>query len=130
MFTATVKTIDRTKAVKDAADKAAFRNFGHAAASLRKDVVSSFQTSPDPSPPGTPPHTRKRKQLPRAMRFDVTKESAVIGPRASIAGQVGTAHEFGGDYKSQTFPERPFMKPALERAIPRFAGAWKGSIGE
>lgn len=129
MFGLKIKTEDRTKRVKDAADKAAFRNFGHAAASIRKDVVASIETSPEPSPPGEPPHTRRRL-LPRAMRFAVDKQGAVIGPMASVAGQVGSAHEFGGQFRGDQYPERPFMLPALERAVPRFAGQWRGLIGE
>lgn len=129
MFGFRVKIENRSKRVKAAAEKAAFRNFRHAAASIRKDAAASIERSPDPSPPGTPPHTRRRL-LPRAMRYDVSKEGAVIGPRASVAGEVGSAHEFGGRYKQQDYPERPFMQPALERAIPRFAGSWRGSIGE
>jgi hypothetical protein len=129
MFGIKFRTVDRTKRVKDAADKAAFRNFGHAAASIRKDAVASIEVSPDPSPPGSPPHTRRRL-LPRALRFDVDNKGAVIGPRASVAGQVGHTHEFGGSYKGEDYPERPYMLPALERALPRFAGQWQGSIGE
>jgi len=129
MFCMKVKTEDRTKRVKVAADKAAFRSFSHAAASIRKDAVASIEVSPDPSSPGDPPHTRRRL-LPRAVRFAVDKQGAVIGPTASIAGQVGGTHEFGGQYKGEQYPERRFMFPALERALPRFAGQWKGSIGE
>lgn len=129
MFGLKIRTLDRTKRVKDAADKAAFRNFGHAAASIRKDAAASIEVSPEPSPRGTPPHTRRRL-LPRAMRYAVDKLGAVIGPMASVAGQVGSAHEFGGRYKGQDYPEREFMFPALERGVPRFAGQWRGSIGE
>ena len=64
------------------------------------------------------------------MRFAVDKQGGVIGPTASVAGQVGGAHEFGGQFRGDQYPERPFMFPALERALPRFAGQWKGSIGE
>lgn len=129
MFTTKIKTVDNTKAVKAASDKTAFRNFGHASASIRKDAAASIEVSEDPSAPGEPPHTRKRL-LPRAMRFAYDKEGAVIGPTASIAGQAGAVHELGGRYKGMTFPERPYMFPALERNIPRFAGSWQGSIGE
>ena len=113
-----------------AADKAAFRNIFHAAASIRKIAGGSIERSKEPSLPGKPPHT-KRGLLKRALRFQVApdKQSAVIGPRASIAGQVGAAHELGGSYKGQTFKKRPFMEPALKEAIPRFAGSFRGSIG-
>ena len=117
------------KAVTDAADKAAFKHFGHAAARIRKDAVASIQTSPNPSPPGSPPHTR-RQQLPRAIAFDATKTGAVIGPRFSVVGDAGHAHEFGGMFRGENYPERPYMAPALEQNLERFAGEWQGSIGE
>jgi len=70
-------------------------------------------------------------QLPRAIVYDNDKESdtAVIGPRESVVGTSGEAHEFGGDYKGQDFPERPFMGPALDKNIDRFASSFAGSIG-
>jgi hypothetical protein len=151
MFTLAAKIEDNTQRIKDAAGKAAFRNFGHAAASIRKDAQASITKATEvtkatfsraggkrrmvsrahhaPSPPGSPPLTTKGL-LPRAILFSADKDGAVVGPAASIAGMVGQAHEFGGDYKGATYPERPFMFPALERAIPRFAGDWEGSIGE
>lgn len=129
MFGLTIKIEDTTKNVAKAADKAAFKNFGHAATSIRKDVISTIEKSAVASLPGTPPHTR-RKLLPNAIRFDANKEGAVIGPLFSRAGLVGQVHEFGGSYKGQDYPERPYMLPALERAAPRFAGEWTGSIGQ
>jgi hypothetical protein len=125
-------------AVQTAADKAKFRNFGHAAARIRKDAAGSILPSDSPSSPGRPPHTRlkiskKGKRitgaLERAIVFDVTKESAVIGPRATIVGQSGSAHELGGEYKGQIFPERSFMVPALDKNTDRFQADWEGSIG-
>lgn len=127
-----VTTKDNTKAVKAAADKAAFRNFVHAAASISKDVKGTLEKAPEgvASEPGSPPHTHRGAYLRRAVRYAADKEGAVIGPMASVVGKVAEAHEFGGEYKGQQFPERPFMLPALERAIPRFAGQWRGAIGE
>ena len=78
-----VKTEDQTKRVTDAAERAAFRNFGHAAARISKDAKESLVTAEGPSPPGTPPHTHQGAFLRRAIRFDATKEDAVIGPMAS-----------------------------------------------
>lgn len=133
MFDLDFKLEDLTPALEEAADKAAFRNFGHAAASIRKDAASTIERSREPSEPGQPPHTR-RGQLPRAIRYAVDElggdVGAVVGPRASLVGESGAAHEIGGEYKGTEFPERPFMGPALERALPRFAEQWRGSIGE
>lgn len=130
MIDVRVKVIDETKRVETAAEKAAFRNFNHAAASLSKDAKASIESSPEPSAPGQPPHTRRGNPLRRAVRYAADKEGAVIGPLASMVGDAGEAHEFGGSFRGQTFPARPFMGPALDRAIPRFAGDWAGSIGE
>lgn len=130
MIKATARTENRFHRVKKAADKGAFRNFFHAASSIRKDAASSIIGSPEPSEEGEPPHTRRRNFLRRAIRFDADKEGAVIGTMASVIGTAGEAHEKGIVYKGVDFPERAFMFPALERQIPRFAGEWKGSIGE
>ena len=124
-----VKTVDETKRVEKAAEKGAFKSFAHAAASISKDAKASIESSPNPSAPGSPPHTRRRNFLRRAIRFAADKDGAVIGTMASIVGEAGSPHEHGGEYKGQTFPERPFMFPALERGAGRFAGEFKGSIG-
>lgn len=144
-----VKVEDTTKKVEKAAEKAGFRNLAHAAASLRKDVRGTIHRAPPEqrtraksrkgqkvrrarhaaSPAGTPPFTQ-RGQLPNAIVFDITKNSAVIGPRRSVVGESASAHEFGGSFKGGEYPERPFMGPGLERAAPRFAGSFAGSIGD
>ncbi len=129
MIAINVKVDSRMNRISDAAEKAKFRNFGHAAASLSKDAKASIENASGPSAPGTPPHSRKGL-LRRAIRYAYDKESAVIGPTATTVGQSATAAEFGGEYKGEDYPERPFMEPALERALPRMADDWKGSIGE
>lgn len=129
MIGMTVKTVDDTNRVKKAADKATFKNLGHASASIRKDAVGTIERSPEPSPAGTPPHTR-RGQAKRAVRFAVDKDSAVIGFAASVVGEAMSGHEHGDEYKGDEFPERPTMGPALERNQQRFASDWAGSIGE
>lgn len=128
--------------------KAKFRNFAHAAAAIRRDARQSLKRAPKEqrrrarrrggkivrragqsgSQPGSPPHTRGR--LKAAIVFDATERGAVIGPRASVVGESASAHEFGGSFKGQEFPERPFMGPALNRNLSRFADSWAGSIGE
>lgn len=127
----TVKTEDTTKRVADAAERAAFRNVGHAAAAIRKTAAESIIVDEGPSAEGTPPHTRRR-QLNRAIRFDHDRkaQSAVVGPRASIVGEAGAAHEFGESFHGQMFEERPFMGPALDENQDRFADSWAGAIGE
>lgn len=125
-----VKTENQSQRVADAVERAAFRNFGHAAARISKDAKESLLTAEGPSAPGTPPHTHQGAFLRRAVRFDATKEDAVIGPMASIVGEVGRAHELGEEFRGQLFDERSFMQPALEKNLDRFASDWAGSIGE
>lgn len=127
-----VQVEDSTKRVETAIEKAAFKNFRHAAASMSRDMKASLEKAPqgEPSEPGEPPHTHKGVFLRRAVRWDADEDGAVIGPMASVVGEVGAVHEFGEEYKGTDYPERPFAEPALERGIPRFAGSWSGSIGE
>ena len=133
---------DNTKRVADATEKASFRNLGHAASAIRKTAVESIEPGEGPSPPGHPPHTHtqsvtkkgktKKGHLPRAIVFhhDRKLQEAVIGPRFSVVGLAGWAHEFGETFRGDDYPERPFMGPALEENIPRFASGMAGSIGE
>lgn len=123
--------VEMARVVK-AVEKTAFRSFAHAAASIAKDAKASLEKAPEgePSEPGKPPHTHKGAYLRRAIRFASDKEGAVIGPMASVVGEeLGPTHELGAPRGGVDFPERPFMVPALERAIPRFAGEWKGALG-
>lgn len=125
-----VKVEDTSSRVTDAVKKTAFRNFSHAAASIRKDAASTLERAEGPSEPGSPPHTHKGSQLKRSLRYDADERGAVIGPLASMVGESAAAHEFGGVYKGTDFDERPFMQPALDRAIPRLGGDWAGAVGE
>ena len=111
--------------------KAAGGNIYSAAGLVRRSAIDSIERAHGASQPGSPPHTRRR-QLPRSIVFSVDrrKPSAIIGPRFSFVGESGRAHEFGGRYKGQEYPERSFMYPALERTAPAFAGTFRGSIGE
>lgn len=133
MFDAIPTIIDDFAKVATAAEKANFRNLGHAAASIRKTVIASIQQSDTPSPPGRPPHT-KRRALPRAIVYKVDDTGAIIGPRHSRFSDAAQYHEFGGtrqgkDFIPNVFPPRPFMGPALEQSAPRMAAEWSNSIG-
>lgn len=129
MFDVRATFQNRIDAVEKAAKKGAFRNFGHAGASIRKDVVGKIEKSPEPSPPGQPPHSR-RGLLGRAIRYEADEEGLIEGPRASVVGEAGAAHEHGGEYRGGEYDERPFMRPGLARAIERIPDDWRGSIGE
>lgn len=148
MFSAVVKVVERIKAVRAAAVKAAVGNLNHAAASLRLRAQESIQKAPPESrvakqrgarrarhaasAPGTPPYTG-RGALKNAIIYDKATTAnlrAIVGPRASRVGTSASAHEFGGEYKGAHYPQRPFMGPALDKTADKFAGSFAGSIGE
>jgi len=132
MLGISVKVEPRFEQVQKAADDATFRNIRHAAFSISKAAKQSIATSPEASQPGSPPTTRGKggHNLRGAIFVDANKESAIIGPRASFVGIAGEVHEFGKDREGESFAERPFMGPALEKSLPRFADDWRGSIGQ
>ena len=108
----------------------AFKNITHAAASISKDAKRSLKTGQTASRPGKPPRTR-RGLFRRAVRFeaDRARNTALIGFIASRVGESAKAHEFGGRYKGADYPERPTMRPALERNLHRMGGQFQGIIG-
>jgi hypothetical protein len=124
-----VKTKDDFAKVVKAARKANIETLGHAGGYIRKVARHSIKQSPKPSAPGTPPHTR-RGQIKRAILYAVEKDrqSVVIGPSAEIVGESASAHEFGGRYKRERFPKRPFMGPALKETQPQLPSMWSGSV--
>lgn len=99
------------------------RAVGYVIATLAKQKIVRSKAK---SLPGQPPTTR-RGLLKRAIRYELAtdKKSVVIGPTYSLVGTAGKPHEFGGRYKGETFPERPFMGPALEEAIPLIGPRYK-----
>lgn len=121
------------RALKEPIDKANFKNLGHAAASLRKAAAKSIERAPqgEASAAGQPPHTHKGAFFRRALRYDVDKQkqTAVVGFRHSVIGDVGAVHEFGESRGSETFPERPTLGPALDANAARLGSEWAGSIG-
>jgi len=130
MFSAVVtKLVNDFERVRREADRAARNVFAKAAFRIFRDAQASISRSSTPSAPGSPPHT-KRGQLKRSIRYDATKDGAIIGPKASMVGTSGEAHEFGGEYRGGSFPERPFMGPALSRELDQFAGEFSGQIGQ
>ena len=120
---------DETKSVLAAEAKADNRALSKAAFAIYKDAKESIARSKEASDPGQPPHSR-RGQIKRAIVYSVEKDVgiAVIGPRESIVGESGEAHEFGGEYKGGDYPERPFMGPALEKNKDRIAAFWTAEV--
>lgn len=92
------------------------RAVGYLISTIAKGKIQRSQRK---SLPGQPPTTR-RGLLRRAIRYQVApdKMSVVVGPAYSIIGTAGQPHEHGGRYKGEKFPERPFMGPALQEALP------------
>lgn len=132
---------DRTPAVKTAVDNAVFKNVGHAIATVRKDAIDLIKPGDGPSTPGTPPHTQtarvnrktgrtSRGKLQKAIAFDNDKATGVgiAGPRQSIAGDSGRAHELGDEIFGVDYPERPYMAPALEKNLARYGDSYAASL--
>ena len=126
-------------AVMKPAERAAFTNLSKAAFEIRKTAQASIVRGKLPSQPGSPP-TSRRGNLQRAILYNVEKApsiwtgnmvdvTAVIGPRGSVVGESASAHEFGGLYKDQEYPARPFMAPSMLTNLDRFAGFFRDSIG-
>lgn len=115
----------------EAMSRASELSHRQAAFQVMRTAQESIDTSSQPSQPGEPPHTRGRgsKSL-RTIRYDATKDDAMVGPLASAVGEVGAAHEFGEVFRGFEYSERPFMGPALQQNIDTFAQAWNGSFGD
>lgn len=126
-----------------AVDKAAYRNFGHAGGSIRKQAIASI-VSNQPSgkagkkkgrrqrtisgPPGQPYRTR-RGLARRAMRYAASKTGVVIGPEAGKIGTAMAAHEHGLKRGKIHYKKRPTMALALKAQLGRVSATWRNSIG-
>lgn len=127
-----VTTINQFSKVEVAADRATFENVREAAFEIGKTARASIKTKKTSSTPGSPPHTRAGKRgIRRAIRVGMEgRERSVVGPRHSVFGTAGETLEFGGARGSTVMEARPFMGPALESNLDRFAKGFSGSIGE
>lgn len=134
-----INYVDQTERVAKAARKAAYRLVDKAAFAIRTTASESVKAADGPSAPGTPPHTHTQRitkkgkvrkgVLPKAIVYASKRGEAVIGPRKSVVGLSAAAHEFGGEFKGEQYPERPFMGPALEENLTSFGNSFAGSIG-
>jgi phage gpG-like protein len=122
----TKKSFDK---VKRKAQQGNFKSLGHAAASIRLVARRSIKRRQTASMPGTPPNTRKG-QLKRAIVYAIDKQRgiATIGPDISVVGPAGKAHEFGGRFRKEQYPKRPFMGPALDKVKDRLPPMWANSV--
>jgi len=123
----------KTKPIVKAVEKGEFESLGHIGGSIRLDVIASIKKSPGPSAPGTPVHTHKDipKSAKRSVFYSADKEleEVVIGFLGSKIGPIMGTHERGGIFKGTSYPARPTVGPALERAIPRIGPEFKDSLG-
>jgi len=132
MFSTQARIIVTPKKVENAADKAAYRNFFHAAASIRKDARASIKRSKKKSQPGEPIRTRRGRGgglAKRSVLYRADRDGAVIGFASSKIDQAMQTHEHGGVRGGVRFPARPTMAPALQRNLARFHREWRGAIG-
>jgi phage gpG-like protein len=115
--------------VKAKAQQGKFKSLGHAAASIRLVARRSIRRRKTAAMPGTPPNTR-RGQLKRSIMYAIDKQRgmAIIGPDFEIIGNSAKAHEFGGRFRKERYPKRPFMGPALEKVKDRLPAMWANSI--
>ena len=111
--------------------RALFRNAARLRLIARRSIRKRKRKN---SLPGNPPFTRTGKKgrnpLRRAIVFEVNRAAkrAIIGPRASVVGQVGELHEFGGTRGGLRFPARPFMGPALDKIRDDLPMAWRSTM--
>jgi phage gpG-like protein len=124
-----VKTKNSIDKVKAKVKQGNFKSLGHAGAAIRLVARRSIRKRKSASMPGTPPNTR-RGQLKRSILYSLDKQRGVvlIGPDYEVVGTAGKAHEFGGLFRREVYPKRPFMGPALEKVKDRLPSMWSSSI--
>lgn len=124
-----VKTRSDIPKVLRKARRANIESLGHAGATIRLTAKRSIRKSTSPAESGKPPKTR-RGRLRNSIRFAVerNRQRVIIGPDHRFVGQSARAHEFGGRYRKQRYPKRPFMGPALTKTKARLPKHWAGSI--
>ena len=99
-----------------------------AGAYVRRVAQRKVATSPRPSQPGRPPHSRKGL-LKRAILFGSDGDrSVLVGPGFNFVGESASAHEFGGKYRRERYPKRPLMGPALKETAPHVAKMWRDAV--
>lgn len=123
------RTHDNVRKVARRSRQANIKSLGHAGASIRMVARRSIRRRKSASAEGKPPHTRKG-QLRSAIFYSVeqNRDQVVIGPDHGKVGRSASAHEFGGRYRRQRYPRRPFMGPAFEKTKDRLPRLWAGSV--
>jgi len=100
-----------------------------AGAYVRRVAQRKVVTSPKPSQPGQPPHSR-HGLLKRGLPFGLERDgkSVLVGPGFRFVGESMSAHEFGGKYRRERYPKRPLMGPSLKESVPHLARMWDGAV--
>ena len=117
--------------VSDTLRRSARRGLFRAAGAIRLQAARSIIQSASPSEPGRPPHSRKgllRRSILFAVKEDGGLLAAVIGTSHDILGPAGRAHEFGGRFRREVFPKRPFMAPALNVVANKLPNFFRGGL--
>jgi hypothetical protein len=129
MIVVRVRTKSSFPKVRAKAKQGNINSLGHAGAAIRLAARRSIRKSNSASTEGQPPNTR-RGQLRRSIMYAVDKGAGlvIIGPQYAIVGRSARAHEFGGRFRRERYPKRPFMGPALEKLKPRLPRMWAGSV--
>ena len=143
MFFDSPKVISAT----DRATRKVLSKFG---AFVRRGAKSSIRKRKRPSLPGMPPssHTGLLKKM-ILFGYDTDRYSVVIGPTPLHGAgykNVLEALEYGGTYARMrteylggrgrkrrvkymaTYRARPFMRPALEKELPKLPAMWRDSV--
>jgi len=122
-----VRILNRFRQLNERRIAAQRKPLAQAGALVMTIARRKIRTSDKESSPGTPPHTKTRR-LKKAILFAAESERVVIGPSVELFGTAGRAHEHGGEFRDEVYPERPFMGPSLKDAAPRVSAFWSNSL--
>lgn len=106
---------------------------------VRQRARSSMRRRKGSSKPGSPPSAHKNALLKEKLFFsyDPSTDSVVVGPVAlSRKPEAPALNEFGGTVTRRrhgrtrvaTYPERPYMAPALKAEEPKLPSYWHNTV--
>ena len=134
-----IREVDQFRQVEKDVQEGTIESLSHAGGAIRKSAMQSIKNrigkpGTNPSPSGTPPRTT-RGQLRSSIFYSVDEadvfggdSTVFIGPSERKMEGIGELHEFGGRFRKARYPERPYMRPALERIRPRLPDYWQDTI--
>jgi len=125
---------DRASVIR-AIDRTARRVLSKFGAYVRQRAKTSIRKRKKISLPGHPPHSHTGL-LRRFIFFgyDASRRSVVVGPVAFRRGTstVPQILEYGGivrrDGRRMRYRARPYMRPALQKEMPKLSSLWRDSI--